>query len=191
MRLVAIVGGTSAVLLLIFLAMIEFRHELRFGHFVRPGLHADYVVSHADLGIPGITKVYAATLTNFGIIPRKVWACQFVTDDMERGTEIAFAIQKWDRTGQAWSTVMQSSEASFCKPYPLGIIEGKVAERQLWPGQGLSIWEEATGARFQKGDVARFVLFTAEPWTITSGYPTSGFEIDEQIETAAPLRVTH
>lgn len=83
------------------------------------------------------------------------------------------------------------TKASFCKPYPLGIIEGRVVEKRLWPSQNLSIGEEATGARVQKGDLVRFVLFAAEPWTGTSGYPTVGFEIDEQVATAVPMRVRH
>ena len=122
------------MLVLIFIAAIELRHHLRFGHFVGPGLHSDYTVGGVDFSIPGITKVYDATLTNFGFVPRKISACEFVTDAMARGTELAFAIQKWDRTARAWSTALQPSRASFCKPYPLGIIEGKVVERRLLAG---------------------------------------------------------
>lgn len=173
------------------MAAIEVKHEYRFGHFVAPSLHADYSISRADLAIPGITKVYDATLTNFGVFPRKVRASEFVTDAMAQGTEIAFALQRWDRAAHDWRTVWEPSKESFCQPYPLGIIEGKVTERRLWPGQNLSIGQEATAARLQKGDIARFVLFGAESRTVTSGYPTVGFEIDEQADTAVPMRVSH
>ena len=188
--MVRVVVGTM-MLVLIFFAAIELRHQLRFGHFVGLGLHSDYTVSRVDLSIPGITKVYDATLTNFGFVPRKISACEFVTDAMEHGTQLAFAIQKWDRTAQAWNTTLRPSVESFCKPYPLGIVKGKVVERQLWPGQNLSIGSEATAARFRKGDVGRFLLFEAEPWTATPGYPTVGFEIDEQVDTPVPMRVKH
>jgi len=191
MRIVVRVVLAITMLVLILFAAIEFRHDLRFGHFVGLGLHADYAVNRVDLAIPGITKVYDATLTNFGFVPRNIFACEFITDAMGHGTELAFAIQKWSRTAQTWTTSLQPTEASFCKPYPLGIIEGKVVARRLWPGQSLSIGEEATAARFQKSDLVRFVLFAGQSWTVTSGYPTPGFEIDEQITTNVPLRVKH
>lgn len=191
MRLMTRIAVGVLLLAVIFVAAIQVRHDLRFGHFIGLGLHADYTVERADLAIPGITKVYNATLTNFGALPRKVCACEFVTDAMGHGTALAYAIEKWDGTAQAWSTAWQPTKASFCKPYPLGIIEGRVVEKRLWPSQNLSIGEEATGARVQKGDLVRFVLFAAEPWTGTSGYPTVGFEIDEQVATAVPMRVRH
>lgn len=179
------------VLVLILFGTIEFRHHLRFSHFVGLGLHADYTVSHVDLSIPGISKVYNATLTNFGPFPRKVSACEFLTDAMAHGTALAFAIQRWDKTASAWNTALQPSTESFCKPYPLGIVQGQLVEKWLWPGQNLSIGSEATGARFRKGEVVRFVLFAANRWAATTGYPTAAFEIDEQIDTAVPLRVRH
>lgn len=179
------------MLVLIFFVVVEVWHKLRFGHFVGPGLHADYSVSPVDLSIPGITKVYDATLTNFGLLPRKIYACESLTDAMAHETSLPYAIQKWNGKAQAWNTVLQPTKASFCTPYPLGIIEGKMVGKRLWPGQNLSIGQEATGARFQKGDVVRFVVFASEPWTASSGYSTVGFEIDEQLATTVPMRVRH
>jgi hypothetical protein len=180
-----------AIVVVAFLGVIELRHKLRFGHFVGPGLHADFMVARVDLGIPGITKAYDATLTNFGPFPRNVSRCEYLTDAMAHESELAFSVQRWESSSQNWTTPLVPSKAFFCKPYPLGIVEGKVVERRLWPGQNLSIGEDATAAMFQKGDIVRFVLFAAEPWTVASGYPTAGFEIDEQVSTATPLRVRH
>jgi len=191
MKVIIRLVAAIATIVVIFCAAIEVRHDLRFGHFVGPGLHADYSESRVDLSIPGITKVYDASLTNFGFLPRRIYACESVTDAMAHETALPYAIQKWDGRAKTWNTVLQPTAASFCKPYPLGIIEGKVVEKRLWPIQHLSIGEEATGARFHKGEVVRFVLFASEPWIVSSGFPTAGFEIDEQEATAAPMRVKH
>lgn len=94
------IGLAITVLAVAFLSTIELRHKRRFGHLVGAGLHADFIVSQADLGIPGITKVYDATLTNLGPFPRKVSVCEFVTDAMGHGTTLAFAVQRWEKSMQ-------------------------------------------------------------------------------------------
>ena len=71
------------------IGLVEFHHRLTFGHFVPLTLHADYSVAKVDIGIPGSCKMYDAHITNFGIFPRRIERCEFVTDDM------AFWCEHW------------------------------------------------------------------------------------------------
>jgi len=63
----------------------------------------------------------------------------------------------------------------------------------LWPGQVVSIGEEATAARdgINLGDKLRFVLFTGEPGDYASSIPTEAFVIDEASTSDVPLRIRH
>jgi hypothetical protein len=145
-------------------------------------LRASVVETKADFGIPRISKMYAAKLTNFGIGPVKVASCDYLDDAFSHGTMVAYAVQRWDETSQQWRTVVASNTASFCKPYPLGIVRGKVANRWLWPGRSLSSGEEATAARdgFRRGDKARFVVFVSSPGDYSNAVATGAFKIDEE-----------
>lgn len=90
-------------------------------HFLR----ATVVETKADIGIPGISKMYEARVTNFGLLPVKVESCDYLDDASSHGTMVAYAVQRWDDTSQQWRTVVASTAASFCKPYPLGIVKLK------------------------------------------------------------------
>lgn len=185
------IAAAAVMLILIVLVTIEFRHDLRFGPFLEPALHADYTVGGLDLVIPGITKVYDATLTNFGLIPPSLFACEFVT--MPWDMEVNLRLQSSNGLGPLKLGQRRCSRQRrlSANPFLSGLSKGKVVGRRLWPGQSLSIGEEATAAGFQNGDVVRLVLFAGQPWSVTSGYPTPGFEIHEQITTTVPLRVRH
>jgi hypothetical protein len=147
-------------------------------HFLR----ARVVETKADIGIPGISKMYEAKVTKFGIVPVKVASCDYLDDAFSHGTMVAYAVQRWDQTSQQWRTVVAPSPASFCKPYPLGIVKGQVVNRWLWPGRSLSGGEEATAARdgFRLGDQARFVVFVSSPGDYSNAVATGGFRIDER-----------
>jgi hypothetical protein len=176
-----------AVAVLILVGSVEIRHRVVFGHFVPLGLHADVSVSRADLGIPGISKLYAAHVTNFGIFPRRIVRCEFVTDDSAHGVSVGYRLQHFDKSAGLWETVVDVA-AAYCQPYPLGIMQARLTSKLLWLGQTLSTGSEATGARGNlKGETMRFIV-------VANGHdlPTAGFTIDEQVERAgASYRVQH
>ena len=166
---------------------VEVRHRLIFGHFAPLTLHADVSVANGDIGIPGITKLYNAHVTNFSIFPRRIERCEFVTDAFAQGVSIPYRLQQLDVASRRWQTVLDAA-SEYCHPYPLGIIKARLTSRLLWPGQSLSTGEEATGARGNlKGQTIRFAV-------VANGreFPTSSFVIDEQIEGSnVDYRVRH
>jgi hypothetical protein len=183
---------TAIVLLIgfaaiIVFAVVEFRHRVAFGHFVPLALHSDVTVVKGDIGIPGITKLYDAHVTNFGILPRRIERCEFMTDNFAHGVSLGYRLQQRDKLSGGWKTVSDNA-ADYCRPYPLGIADGQIRSKWLWPGQTISTGEEATGARGDlKGETMRFVV-------VANGrdFPTGNFTVDEQIQGASVgYRVKH
>jgi len=169
------------------IGLVELRHRAVFGHFVPLTLHADFGVTYGDIGIPGITKLYEAHITNFGIFPRRIERCEFVTDALAPGVSVGYRLQQWDTPSRHWQTVLDAA-SEYCRPYPLGIVRARLTSRLLWPGQTLSTGEEATGARGDlKGERMRFAV-------VANGreFPTPSFTIDEQVQGAdVDYRVRH
>lgn len=188
------VGFLLITLCFLGLTLHEFNHFHRYGHLVPLGLHADVDVSNGDIGIEGISKLYAARLTNHGPLPARVMACDFITDASAHGTTVAYAVEQWDNRLKKWKTVVEYGESTFCRPYPLGISQARLFSTLLWPGQSISTGEEATAARggFQLGDNARFSVFSGKAGDWRSTFPTAAFRIDEapKIEDGS-LRVRH
>src|SRR5580765_217871 len=183
----------TGVLLLMFFITVLLLHGVihldRYGHLVRFGLHADLVVSKGANGLEGITKLYEARLTNYGLLPAKVTACDFTTDASAHGTKVAYTVEQWDSRQNKWKPVGYG-EPPFCRPYPLGnISEARLFSALLWPGQGIATGKEATAARgdFQIGDHARFSVFTGKAGDRRNAFPTPAFRIDE-LPTYAPIR---
>src|ERR1017187_6850715 len=85
-------------------------------------MRAEIIVRKADIGIPGITKTYEATLTNRGLLAARVTRCDFIDDTMSPGTMVAYAIQRWNQGAAQWERVVELG-SEFCKPYPLGIAK--------------------------------------------------------------------
>lgn len=166
-----------AAVLLGFIGLVEFHHRLTFGHFVPLTLHADYRVAKVDIGIPGISKMYGAHITNFGIFPRRIERCEFVTDAFASGVGIGYRLQRWDNASRRWDTVLDAA-SEYCHPYPLDLIKARLTSKLLWPGQSLSTGGEATGARDGfEGQTIRFAV-------VANGreFPTASFVIDEQVQ---------
>jgi hypothetical protein len=165
---------------------------VRFGTYTHE-LQATIEVSKADIGIPGVTKMYEVRLSNTGRLPVRVTACDFVDDAFSPGTMVAYAVQRWDRSSKSWVKVMEFGPDSFCKPYPLGIVKASMVKRWIWPGGSLSAGEEATAARgFRRGDTARFIIFTGPPGDYNHSVATPAFTIDEErSEHGPPLRIGH
>jgi hypothetical protein len=167
--------------------LVQFRHRAEFGHFVPLALHADYSVAYYDIGIPGITKLYEAHITNFGILPLRIERCEFVTDAFAPGVSVGYRLQKWDASSRHWQTILDAA-SEYCRPYPLAMVEARLTSKWLWPGQTLSTGDEATAARGNlKGETLRFLV-------VANGreLPTAAFTIDEQVQGAdVNYRVRH
>src|SRR4051812_3873278 len=115
-------GWILVVAGLLGLAVLQFHHRSAFGHFFPLTLHADITVTKGDIGIPGITKLYDAHIANYGIMPRRVQRCEFLTDAFQRGMSVAYRLQQWDNSSRRWQTVSDTT-ADYCRPYPLGMAE--------------------------------------------------------------------
>jgi hypothetical protein len=156
------------------------------------GLRSEVTVENADMGIPGISKVYEARLFNRGFWPIKVHYCDFVSDTDTPGTMVAYGVEQWDNAIGSWKVVARSTGVDFCKPYPTSMGQTKVKSRLLWPGQSIATGEEATAARgFSIGDRARFVIFPNATEDTSYAVATPAFIIDEQMTTNEPLRIRH
>lgn len=174
------------------LVLIERSHFAEHGHLMPLGLHADMIVHYASIGIPGVTKMYEAEITNFGLLPVSVARCEFISDTLTPGTMIAYDVERWDRSLSVWKTAVDFSGPHFCTPVPLSMAQTRLVTKWLWPGQSLTTGEEATAARdaFQKGDAARFVLYAGTNKSELT--PTAGFLIDEKpSDEGVPFRVRH
>ncbi len=155
-------------------------------------LHASLVVSKVDVGIPGISKLYEAKITNKGPWPVVVTRCNAIDDAGGKETILAYAIQRWNSATSHWDNIVAWDKSSFCKPYPLGIVEADLRNAPLWPGQSLSTGGEATAARLRKGDAARFVVLTGEAGDSSHSIATESFLIDEEVlHPDVPFRVRH
>jgi hypothetical protein len=145
-------------------------------------LVAEYSVQKADIGIPGITKMYQARLINRGFLPAHIQVCAYVEDSGYRGSTPAFSIERFDSEKKVWRTIADLSSLSYCRPYPLGWNTASTQSIWLWPGQFSAIEEEATGARgYLKGASLRFVLFDSfDGAQKRKGFVTPSFIIEEQ-----------
>lgn len=169
-------------------------HTSAFGHAPSLGLHADIIQTQVSIGIPGISKMYQAILSNYGLLPETVLVCEYVTDAFEKGIDVAYKIERWNAKSGAWETLINTNGPDFCKPYPTGIVKGRITGRWLWPGQSLSTATEATAARvgLAKGDSVRFAMFLRSGEANSDALPTSAFQIDESpIDGTVPYRVRH
>jgi hypothetical protein len=174
-----------AILCLV-IGYFEFEHHYNYGHLFSYGLHVDAISEYGHIGIPGQTHMYKARLSNFTLLPVSFTACDYVTDAMRSGTEYRYAVQRWDASSNSWQTIVEVSGESFCHPMPLSTIETNLVSRWLWPGMSAEVMEgEATGARepFQKGDMARFVVFRRLDKEVDWRYavPSVPFQIEDQV----------
>jgi hypothetical protein len=184
------IGLVTVALVILPIGLLQLGHLARFGHFFPYGLHADVMVRRADYGIDGITKAYEAKLTNYGITPANVIACDFIDDAGGHGTLVGSKVQKFDPSTKNWEDVFKTEKSEFCRPYPLGMIETQIITKRLWPGQSISGGEEATAVRdvFSIGDKARIVAFARDGLT----FHTAAFSIDEHpSRPGVPYRVRH
>lgn len=81
-------------ILVLAIGVLEIRHHSQYGHFVGYGLHADVTVSEGDTGIPGVTQLIDAHLTNFGLLPETIERCEFVSDAGAHGVSVAYRLEQ-------------------------------------------------------------------------------------------------
>jgi hypothetical protein len=112
------------------LGVLQIRHHLQYGHFVRFGLHADLTVSDAETGIPGSPRLFDAHLTNFGLFPEKVVRCEFISDAGGHGVRVAYRLEQLDTGTRSWKTLTDAAQ-SYCRPFPLGVAQSKVVDELL------------------------------------------------------------
>ena len=173
-------GAVFSVVILLF-GVLQIRHHLQCGHFVRFGLHADVSVSDAEPGMPGSTNLFDAHLTNFGLFPERVVRCEFISDAGARGVRVAYRLEQLDTGTHSWKTLIDTVQ-SYCRSFPLGVAQSKAVDELLWPGQTLSIGPEGTAARFKlEGETMRFVIEANG-----REFPTSPFMI-LQVRTGAEV----
>lgn len=102
-------------------------------------LVASWTASPGDIGIPGITKTYKATLTNSGLFPVRITVCDYMTDAAESEQRFADSIERWDRSRGRWQHFWGIPRQDFCNPSSLvGVISPKTKMRLLWPRQSIT-----------------------------------------------------
>jgi hypothetical protein len=188
----------SIVGLSLLIGYLEFSHHYNYGHLFTYGLHVDVLSEDFNIGIPGQKKLYRAELTNYGILPVRLAACDFTTDTLAPGTDYPYAVQRLDPSSGTWQTVMETNAETFCHPVPLGKAETQRTTRLIWPLMAVFVMgSEATGARvpFRKGDLARFVVFktisTEADWE--TAVHSKPFYIEDDVKRDADdsFRVAH
>src|SRR5260370_29970101 len=102
-------------------------------------LHAEYTVETADIGIPGVTKMYDARLVNSGRAPVRVEICAYIDDAGGGGDAPAFFVQKYDGESATWETILDASNARTCHPFPLRCVTARVKNRWVLPGPPVSV----------------------------------------------------
>jgi hypothetical protein len=187
----------AATLLIAWAVSFQVGHRMCCGHFAPLGPHVDALSGPGSIGIPGQTTLYWAEVTNFGLWPLTLTACDYTTDALQRETEFAYGVQRWDPTTGTWKTVSAPNPDSFCQPTPLGRVDTVVRPKLVWPSQTMTVMEfEALGAwdAFRKGDVARFVLFrtVAMPIDWSDAVASDAVRIqDEAVRGSGPFRLRH
>ena len=185
-----------SIIIAICISVIEFVHYRHYKHFVSYGLHADIVIEDSSIGIPGQTKLYWARLSNYSIFPVNLSACEFITDDMSPGVGYPYAVQRWNSSSNSWDTISENNGDGFCEPAPLSKIKADLVITKLWPGKSVETEWEATGARepFQKGDLARFVVFRTTEKRIAwqTAVASVPFTIEDQVDREdGSFRIKH
>src|SRR5260370_21088155 len=106
-------------------------------------LHAEYTVETADIGIPGVTKMYDARLVNSGRAPVRVEICAYIDDAGGGGDAPAFFVQKYDGKRATLETILDASNARTCHPYPLGWVTARLKNNVPWASPSVWRGEEA------------------------------------------------
>lgn len=126
-----------------------------------------------DIG-PGPAIFFDAHLTNFGLYPREIERCEFVSDTNTHEVSVAYRVERYEDKDHSWKTVVDNAQ-NFCRPFPLAIAQAKLVKKWLWTGQTLSTGAQAMGEPdILDGNTMRFVIETN-----ARDFPTERFAIVE------------
>jgi len=157
-------------------------------------LVASWKAPPSDIGIPGITKTYVATLTNRGILPVRINVCEYQTDVFEQEQSVADWIDRWDQSSGRWKLFWEIPSDEFCKQRAgSGPGEPKLRTNWLWPRESITnpfIASQASDG-LQLNDSLRFV-FTPFLDRRELVIATDPFRVDERPTVAdAALVIRH
>jgi len=142
------------------------------------GVHVDIMRTTADVGIPGVTTSYGVKLRNHTVLPITFEGVQMPGGYPASGVWFHYRVERWDTKAKTWSTVAEIN--------PTTMGNNPVVTKRVWPGGTLyPVTWEATAARdaFQKGDQARFVIFSSLKAADASGQKviySPAFQIEEE-----------
>ena len=142
------------------------------------GVHVDIMRMTADIGIPGVTTSYAVKLRNHTVLPITFEGVQMPGGYPVSGVWYHYRVERWDARAKTWYTVAEIN--------PTAMGNNPVVTKRVWPGETLCpVTWEATAARdaFQKGDQARFVIFSSLKPAGASGQRiiySPAFQIEEE-----------
>jgi hypothetical protein len=109
-----------------------------------------------DIGIPGISNDYAATVSNFTPFPIQMRGCKGPSDTSPYYEIVyRYQVEKWQPATGTWAKIMA---------VPPSCPNEDLVTTTLGPGKTMQIVEwEATGARdgLEKGNMVRFSVFAA------------------------------
>lgn len=142
------------------------------------GVHVEIVTMKADVGIPGVTTSYSVELRNHTAFPITFEGVQLPGGYPASGVWYHYRIEKWSSETKLWYTVAEVD--------PTAMGNNPIVTKRVWPGSTLSpVTWEATAARdaFQKGDRARFVIFSSLKAADASGqriFYSPAFRVEEE-----------
>jgi hypothetical protein len=102
-----------SVTLMLFVSA-ESLHKLYYGHFIKPGLHTDIVLTNSDIGT---NDTYMAHVWNFSAKTIEVEGCRLPGGYAGSGVLYHWDIQRWDPMRNDWSSL---DGANNWLPKPFG-----------------------------------------------------------------------
>jgi hypothetical protein len=142
----------------LFLAIWECCHYVRYGDFFTYGYHTDLVEDHSDIGVPRLHAAYCLRVTNYTFFSLKFEGHQWPSGTTDSEITLHDRLEKWDQQSRSWSTVFDHGEDSG----PSG-VHANIA-KTVRPGQSIypsGCYEVATVEGVHAGDVIRIVAFTS------------------------------
>jgi hypothetical protein len=72
----------------------HWQHYQRRGEFAPLTLRAELWAREGRTGIPGISKMYEAGVTNYGILPRRALRCRYIDDTAHAGAMVLYRVER-------------------------------------------------------------------------------------------------
>ena len=184
MSLLKKVGLLSVVLGFIAFCAHQIRHFNSYGHLAPLGLHADVLMTTSAqiIGVTGVAKINHARLTNYGVLPTHLVACNYKMLGAPE-TELNYITERWDNASSQWKYVPDwdfGSHSHFCGPQ-FEVTDEHVATQWLWPGRSIETGERPPGqiGGFGLNEYGRFTIFLAGNGDMRKAVSTSTFRVDQ------------